>query len=163
MKFQRPAVLLLFVGLLQITGDVLGSPVLKGLGASWAASPAPRVFSATHGLETFSTLFALEWSERDGRQHALALTPAVYGRLHGPYNRRNVYGAALAYGPVLATDPRSQPMLRAVLSHAFCGETPLLRELGIDATIIEGSSRIRFRPIPGTAAGLPRTITAPCS
>lgn len=43
--------------------------------------------------------------------------------------RRNVYGAALAYAPVLP------PALRdPVMRHALCGDAPLLRELGLRAT-----------------------------
>ena len=90
-------------------------------------SPAPKVFSAVRGLETFSTRFFLEWQDRAGAAHTLELTPAVYSRLRGPYNRRNVYGAVLAYGPVLLTDPRGRPMFDAVAVHALCGEAPLLR------------------------------------
>ena len=44
-------VLLLLVGLLQMAGDTLGVPVLRGLGAAWGASPAPKVFSEVRGLE----------------------------------------------------------------------------------------------------------------
>ena len=117
---EKAATALLAIGLLQMTGDVLGVPALKGLGMATAASPAPRVFSSIRGLETFSTRFFLEWRSRDGALHSLALTPEVYERLRGAYNRRNAYGAALAAGPVLATDPRTERMFWAVLSHAIC-------------------------------------------
>ena len=46
-------------------------------------------------------------------------------RIRGPYNRRNVFGAALAYGPVLASDENGREMLRAVLDHGLTGEAPL--------------------------------------
>ena len=70
---NRAAVLLLVVGLLQMSGDLLertglkavGRP-LKGVGAATTASPAPKVFSAVRGLETYSTRFTLEWTDRDG-------------------------------------------------------------------------------------------------
>jgi hypothetical protein len=160
---EKAAATLLAIGLLQMIGDVLGVPALKGLGLATAASPAPRVFSSIRGLETFSTRFFLEWRSRDGALHSLALTPEVYERLRGPYNRRNAYGAALAAGPVLATDPRTQRMFWAVLSHATCGEAPLLRELGIDPAQVDGPPRVRYEPLPGSSVpDLPTILQPTC-
>jgi hypothetical protein len=157
------AVGLLIVGLMQMVGDLCGLPVLRGIGAATVASPAPKVFSAVQGFEIYSTRFFLEWTDTAGTVHSLQLTPEVYARLAGPYNRRNVYGAALAYGPVLATDPRTQPMFRAVTYYALCGEAPLLRELGIDPTNVTGQARVRFEPLPGTETGqLPRVLEPSC-
>src|SRR5712691_6455142 len=99
---NKTALVLLAVGLLQMTGDVFDLPALKGIGAATVASPAPKVFSAVRGFETYSTRFFLEWTDTSGTVYSLRLTPEVYARLAGPYIRRNVYGAALAYGPVLS-------------------------------------------------------------
>jgi len=157
------AVLLVAIGLLQMVGDVADVAVLKGLGAASGASPAPKVFSAVGGYETFSTRFFLEWTDAAGAAHSLELTPAVAARLAGPYNRRNVYGAAIAYGPVLATNPRTRPLLRAVMRYALCGDAPLLAELGIDAAAAAGRVRLRFVPLPGTdMSGLPRSLEPDC-
>jgi hypothetical protein len=162
---NRAAIFLLAIGLLQMTGDLVqqfvSEPVgkaVKGIGAATAASPAPKVFSAVRGLETYSTRFFLEWEEADGSSHSMELTPEVYARLRGPYNRRNVYGAALAYGPVLPTELRD-PVLR----YAVCGDAPLLRELGIDPSRRRGPVRVRLEPLPGTDLGdLPPILEAPC-
>jgi hypothetical protein len=159
---NKAAIALLIVGLLQMTGDVLGISALKGIGAATVASPAPKVFSAARGLETYSSRFFLEWTDHDGKAHSLVLTPEIYGRLAGPYNRRNVYGAALAYGPVLSTDPRTQPMFQAVIRYAFCGEAPMLKELGIDSCAVAGRVRVRLEPIPGTPGDLPRVLEPSC-
>jgi hypothetical protein len=157
------AVGLLMVGLMQMVGDLCGLPALRGIGAVTTASPAPKVFSAVQGFETYSTRFFVEWTDTAGSPHSLQLTPEVYARLAGPYNRRNVYGAALAYGPVLATDPRTQPMFRAVTQYAFCGEAPLLRELGIDPVSLTGQVRVRFEPLPGTEMDqLPQVLEPAC-
>ena len=167
---NKSAVALLVLGLLQMSGDVLeraglrsvGRP-LKGIGAATTASPAPKVFSAVRGLETYSTRFFLEWQGADGAAHSLELTPEVYARLRGPYNRRNVYGAVLAYGPVLATDERTRPLFESVACYALCGEAPLLRELGIDPAEVAGPVRVRYEPRPGTDLGdLPRVLEALC-
>jgi hypothetical protein len=160
---RKAAIALLVVGSAQMAGDLLHSAPLKAVGAATAASPAPRVFSAVRGFETYSTQFYLEWTDRDGAQHSLLLTPLEYGRLAGPYNRRNVYGAALSYGPILAADPRTKPMLDSVMQYGLCGDAPLLREVGIDPATIDGAVRVRFEPVPGTrVTGLPEYLEAPC-
>ena len=162
---NKAAVFLVVLGLMQMTGDLLERCVnavagraLKGFGAATTASPAPKVFSSVRGLETYSTHFFVEWTDRTGVAHSLHVTPEIYARLQGPYNRRNVYGAALAYGPVLPEELRD-PVMR----YALCGEAPLLRELGIDPEQIAGRVRIRYEPLPGTdLGGLPRILEAPC-
>ncbi len=154
------ALALLVLALLQMGGDVLGIRAAKGLGAASMASPAPRVFSAVRGLETYSTRFFLEWTTVAGEERSVELTPELAARLRGPYNRRNVYGAALAYGPVLATDGRTRPLLDAVLDHALGGDAPLLAELGLDASGIAGAVRVRYEPVGGADLGdLPTTLT----
>ena len=85
----------------------------------------PRVFSSVHGLETFSSEFVVEWTDNERRAQAVKLTPELYSRLQGPYNRRNVFGAALAYAPVLNGDPRTQEMYKSVVHYAFCSRAPL--------------------------------------
>lgn len=160
---KKAASFLLALGLLQMVSDLARVPALKGIGAATLASPAPKVFSAVRGLETYSTRFHLEWSDREGREQTVELTPALYSRLRGPYNRRNVYGAVMAYGPVLATVDATRAMYRAVASHALCGEAPLLRELGIDPETIDGRLRVRYEPVAGSDLGdLPRVLEAPC-
>lgn len=155
---------LLTLGLAQMAGDLTRWPMLKGITAATGAAPAPKVFSAVKGLETYSTRFFIDWNDADGKPHSLELTPEVYSRLRGPYNRRNVYGAVLAYGPVLWTDPRGRPMFEAVARYALCGEAPLLRELGLDPAVVRRHVRLRLEPRAGSNLGdLPLTLEPPCS
>jgi hypothetical protein len=152
-----PAWVLLVVGLMQMTGDLLGLPWLKGLAAATAASPAPKVFSAVRGYETYSTRFVLELTDASGAQTSVPLTGELYARLRGPYNRRNVYGAVLSYGPVLPEALRA-PVMR----HALCGGAPLLEELGLGAQGAKGA-RVRYEMRPGTdLAGLPTVLEPGC-
>ena len=72
---NKGVAILLVVGLLQMVGDVLGVGALKGFGAATGASPAPKVFSSAHGLETFSSEFVVEWTDNEGRAQAVKLTP----------------------------------------------------------------------------------------
>lgn len=155
------ALLLLLVGSLQIVGDVLRVPAVKGLGAATMISPAPKVFSSVRGLETYSTRFFVEWTDEESDAHELELTSQVCAGIRGPYNRRNVYGAALAYGPVLAQDPNGRAMLHSVLEYGLLGDAPLLRELGIESAEVH-QLRLRYEPIAGTQLGdLPSVLAVP--
>jgi hypothetical protein len=163
LRIRLTTALLLILALAQMTGDLLGLTWLKGLAAATCASPAPKVFSAVEGLETYSTRFVLEWQDPRGERRELELDSPTYARLRGPYNRRNVYGAALAYGPVLASQARTRPMLEAVLRHALCPPRPLLAELGIDPLDVAGPVRIRYVPREGSELGaLPAVLEASC-
>jgi hypothetical protein len=158
------AVILVVLGLSQIAGDLAGLPALKGIAAATGASPAPKVFSSVRGLETYSTRFFIEWNDPAGKPNSLELTPKVYSRLLGPYNRRNVYGAVLAYGPLLSTDPTTRPMFEAVARYGLCGDAPLLRELGVDPAAIAGRVRVRLVPRPDSKLDdLPLVLEPPCA
>lgn len=157
------AAALLALGLAQIAGDLLGMPRLRGLAAATTASPLPKVFSAVRGLETYSTRFFIEWTDRAGTSHSLELTPQTYKSLRGPYNRRNVFGAVVAFGPLLSSDARTRPMFERVAAYALCGDAPLLRELGVDPATLAGPARVRLEPLPGTDLGdLPTALAPRC-
>jgi hypothetical protein len=102
-------------------------------------APFPKVFSDVDGLETFASEFTLHW--RDGRgAHAMPITPELYSRLRGAYNRRNVYGAALSYAPRLP-----EPLWRAVFTYAFAPAGPLRREFGLPPDAHDIAVEIRTR------------------
>lgn len=153
------ACLLLVVGLLQMTGDLAGIAALKGLGAATMLSPAPKVFTAHKGHETYSVRFIVSWKDRSGEEHKLEITPEVYGKVQGPYQRRNVYGAVLSYGPVFVTDPNGKPIFDSVSRFALSGEAPLLREIGVDPATVAGPVTIHYVPPLTVKMGdLPRTL-----
>jgi len=159
---RKSVALLLALGLLQMAADLLHAPRIKAVAAATAASPAPKVFSAVNGLETYSTTFYLEWTDRTGNFHSVPVTPERSSGLRGPYNRRNVFGAVLAYGPVMQTDPALRPMFESVARFALCGTAPMLRELRVDPTQV-GALRVRLVPRAGSKTGnMPLTLEAPC-
>jgi len=161
---RAPVIALLTLGLMQMTADVLHSKPLKAISAATAASPAPKVFSSVRGLETYSSRFRVEWTDKSGAAHAVEITPERVAGMRGPYNRRNVYGAVLAYGPVMQSDRVTRPMFESVARYALCGDAPLLRELGIPANEILGSPRVRVTPRPGVVTGqLPMEYVPPCN
>jgi len=127
------------------------------------ASPAPKIFTSVEGLETFSTRYFLEFKDREGRMRSVEITPELYSRIRGPYNRRNVYGAVLAFGPVLSTKPQTRMMFESVVRSALCGEAPLLVELDIDSSQMAGDPQIRLVPSPNSSTGnLPLVLHADC-
>lgn len=127
-------ILVIAVGFLQVLGFLLGSKPIRGLGIAYCSSPLPIVFTEVKGVETFASDFFIRF--RDGSSpevQSIQITPEVYQKLEGPYNRRNVYGAAISYGPVL---PDS--LWTSVLNYGICKGT-LAAELGLpkNATQVE--------------------------
>jgi hypothetical protein len=116
MKSTIAAAALVAVGTLQMIGDVAQVPVIRTAGAITHASPAPKVFTAQSGFETFSSRFYIDWTDTHGIAHTLELTPREYRKVQGPYNRRNAYGAALSYAPVLVANPRTRAMHQSVIA-----------------------------------------------
>jgi len=141
------AALLIGVGCVQMLGDVLRVAPVKAFGAATHASPAPKVFTAQDGFETYANRFFLEWRDAGGNRQSLELTPATYSAIAGPYNRRNVYGAVFSYAPVLDANPATQGMFRAVLRRGLCGSPSVLGEVGIPADATRhGPLLIRLEP-----------------
>jgi hypothetical protein len=138
------ALVLTALGCLQLVGFFLDSRPLRGVGAALVMAPFPKVFSDVDGLETFASSFELRWTDAQGA-HALPITPEFYSRLKGAYNRRNVYGAALSYGPRLPP-----PLWQAVFCYGFGPRGPLRREFGLGpdargiAVLIRTNTKGRF-------------------
>jgi hypothetical protein len=132
---------LVWLGCLQMTADVLGLSKVKALAAATQMSPAMKVFTAHEGYETHAARFTLQWRDNSG-VHELAITPEVYKRVKGPYNRRNVYGAALAYGPLLRTREETRRMQESVMRYGLCSGGPLREELGVPADAQDLSVRV---------------------
>ena len=144
-------VLLVALGTLQMFADVLAMPRLKAVFAATQVSPAMKVFTAHQGYETHAARFAITWIDDDGDTQRLAVDPEIYRNVRGPYNRRNVYGAALAYGPLLRADPKLRPMQESVMHYAFCSPGALRSDLGIPRDA--ASLTIHVLPTRPTARG----------
>jgi hypothetical protein len=135
--------------------DLLGLQSLKAVAAATAMSPAPRVFSAVGGFETFSNQFVLRWQEKDDIQREATLSRQHYLGLRGPYNRRNVYGAALSYGPALRRTAPGAALFASVVHYAFCREGGVLRELGLQPSGTPESASLEFRSLNPTLSVRP--------
>ena len=153
--------LLLLLGCLHTIGYVGNSATVKGFAFTTVASPLPLVFSIYNGIETFSTEFDIEAVLLNDTLVKIHIDNKIYGRLQGPYNRRNVYGAIFSHGPFFNTESLVK-IRQSILTHGLCGnkyhwqlrgpikylfgfatprillsglDRPLIRELGFDSFV----------------------------
>jgi hypothetical protein len=125
-KWRLTAAALTLVGCGGMLADLAGVQSAKGLLNAWGGSILPRVFSTVDGLETFSSTIWVRFNDRSGQCFEVPLDKSLANRLRGPYNRRNVYGAILVYGPVLQNHPQLGPMVETVLRRSTEEGGPLL-------------------------------------
>ena len=130
---------ILGIALLQMLGHATSSKTLRGIGLLSGLSPYPKVFCEAKGYEPFAAKFTLIGEDSDGATIETPLTAECYSQLAGPYNRRNVYGAALAYAPRLPDDLRT---------HLFTQLDPLFKELNLPPL---QNTRILIEPRSGEA------------
>jgi hypothetical protein len=126
--------LIILIGSLSMVGSLTSFDPIKGIGFMTTASPLPLVFSKFRGVENFSSDYFMDVRFRDGTSSAMKLTSEIYERAAGPYNRRNPYGAVLAYGPML-TKPNEIILRDKVMQYSACGSGSFMREIGITKPI----------------------------
>jgi len=132
-------ILVVLIGSLQSIGYLTKVKVVRDFGVLTAASPLPLVFSEVKGVETFASDFYMQWVEEDGDSVKVKMTPELYSKIKGPYNRRNVFGAAIAYAPVLP-----EKVWEPILKYGICNEI-LDTELGIPIVKETYSTHIETR------------------
>jgi len=136
------AIVILALGMTQFLGGWFNIKALKGFGASLAMAPYTKVFSDIDGLETFASTFEI-YTKKGDYWSSITITPKVYGKLRGSYNRRNVYGAGLSYGPKLPEGLRMQ-----IFSYALHTPAYLAEEIGIpdgEAQVVVIKTKTRGR------------------
>ena len=112
-------------------GHILNIKALKSIGLATCAAPYTKVFCQAECLytyrnyETFAANFSLSYLTEEGRE-TIKITPSLYQKIQGPYNRRNVYGAVIAYGPALP-----ETMRLATFNYALTDPGTVAKELGI--------------------------------
>lgn len=127
MKVTTALTLLIGVlGSLQIIGHATGSRTLRGLGLATGIAPYPKVFCEAEGYEPFAATFIISGTDPEGTPVEIPLTAERYSQLEGPYQRRNVYGAALAYAPRLPENLRNH-----LFSKVLADDSPLSSELNL--------------------------------
>jgi sterol desaturase/sphingolipid hydroxylase (fatty acid hydroxylase superfamily) len=132
-KTSVVASLLIGISLIQTVGYCSKNDTIKGLGFITCASPLPIVFTEVKGVETFALYYDLNIITMENDTLNFSIDPKTYSKLKGPYNRRNIYGAAFGYGPVLPEKQRT-----AILHYAFFNDKyGIAKEFGITALIKE--------------------------
>jgi hypothetical protein len=145
MKVSLPNLLATIVCVFACTamiGDLVGSKVLKGLGAMSGIAPCPKVFCQIKEWESFTCDYILRAESPEGIQE-ICLSPENYSKLHGPYNRRNAYGAALSFAPILPTN-----LWQTVFDYGLGINAPLRSELGISPQATNVTILIRPKDAP---------------
>lgn len=123
-----------------MAGYIANVPALRGLGAATVIAPFPKVFSDVDGFETFAADFVLQGMDGAGVAFSREITPEFYSQLKGPYNRRNVYGAALSYAPRLP-----EPLWQAVWCYGLGGSGPLRTEFALPPGARDLTIKIKTR------------------
>ena len=149
--------ILMLIGCLSTIGLIFNSPTIRGIGFMTGSSPLPFVFSHSNGYETFSTTydhiltpkkgslqtldfvnnfdadFTTIFDENNNMLMSIEMDHKFYENLDGPYNRRNMIGVILSYGPFF--DKENMIEIRdQVLNWGLC-EDHLLPEVGIDLNV----------------------------
>lgn len=132
-------IMVIIIGLLQIIGYLSRIKIIRGIGVALCSSPLPIVFTEVKGIETFASDFYIEFTNEKGEQEVFQITSGLYSKLNGPYNRRNIYGAAISYGPLLKKE-----LWEAVLNYGLCKKV-LLAEMGLPQTGKDYSIRIKTK------------------
>ena len=137
---------LVVLGCAQVVADLTGFHTVRAVAAATQVSPAMKVFTSHEGYETFSPRFTLAYVGAASEPVEIDLTPERYAALGGPYNRRNAYGAALAYAPVLLASEETRGLVDSVMRYAFCEPGTLLAELGLDDVDRRAPIAVQIRP-----------------
>lgn len=137
-------IILLLLGLLQCIGYIFKQPLIRGLGMASAASPLPLVFSHFKSLETFSSKFEIDLLSSGPNSakkiETYEVIPKLYSKMKGPYNRRNVYGAVIAYGPKLEGD--TGKLRDEILRYGLCPNGPLVQEFELPKDFSQAVVRV---------------------
>ena len=143
---NKLAIVVLAIGMTQMVGYICGSKVLRGIGLASGVAPFPKVFSEADGYEAFAANFVLVGTEADGSEWRCELDPEAYSRIEGPYNRRNVYGATLAFAPRLPEDLR-----KSLISGALAPGSLMREEMDVPTSVED--LKIVVTPRDGEAEG----------
>ncbi len=132
-------ILIIAIGLLQTIGYLSRIKIIKQLGQITCSSPLPIVFTEVKGVETFASDFYIEFINYTGEREVIKITPNMYSKLKGPYNRRNIFGAAISYGPILKKE-----IWETIFKYGFC-KKKILEEMMLPLNGNNYSVRIKTK------------------
>ncbi len=153
---------LVFFASIKVVADVFGWTNISSLSAATNLSPAMKVFTAHKGYETYSSDYSIEVNHIDGESKTVNLDSNTYKNISGPYNRRNVFGASIAYGPLLVSNENTKPMWESIVQSSFCEQgSKIFSELGFDASKEVSSIEAKYIGVRD-AKGYPQEIKYNC-
>lgn len=162
MKYKIAGFILIVFATIKVFADLLGFTQLSAVAAVTNAAPAMKVFTAIQGYEAYSADFEIAIRDSDQFSQSTMLTPENYSGLKGPYNRRNVYGALIAAGPVLITNTYTQAAWHEIAQKSFCQRSDLLNELGYDTAQKPMNVLITYHLHVENTHGYPQQIEVYC-
>ncbi len=150
-KSNLLALCILGWGSTAMLGHIFDIPKIKGLGLASGAAPYTKVFCQAYdksdgrAFETFAMDFELIYDIGNKRDQILTITPEIYQKMKGPYQRRNVYGAVLAYGPAMPSKLSQETLYYSLIAP---GKVP--SELGLPKNATHFRIRITSRTAGST-------------
>lgn len=145
-SFIRVAAIMFLVilGSLSTFAYIKDDDLIRGAAFSTAASPLPLVFTAYNNVETFSLSFDVNFVTKNDSQLHVTMDKEMYNKIQGPYNRRNIFGATLCYGPFF-DKPNMIQMRQQILHWGVCQPGNLIKEFGITDEIKEATFLVRSK------------------
>lgn len=163
MKHKIAGFILIFFAMIKVVADLHGSTKISAVAAVTNTAPAMKVFTTYKGYEGFSAKFKLKVTYTDHSQVSVMLTPDVYSGLEGPYNRRNVYGALIAGGPVLISNEYTKDAWQEVAYKSFCKQNKILSELGLSSNKKVHAVEIEYILHTENPENYPETLGVTCN
>ncbi len=162
MKYNLIAFFLIFLATVKVFADVFDFEKLSALAAITNVAPAMKVFTAHKGYETYSSKFSLKTTHVDGENVEISIDSKTYAGLKGPYNRRNVYGALIAYGPYLTSKSNTKTMWEEMARKTFCGNNSVLSELGDENISGVVLASIKYTSLVNTSPKYANNLSVSC-
>ena len=101
-KFRRVFhIILISLGCLQFAGYVFKNSELRGLGIAYCVGPLPTVFSTINGVEGFSAVHTIHFTDDKGNAGIIKLDQHVFSQFNGHFFLKNAYSLFLAYPHIL--------------------------------------------------------------
>lgn len=162
MKYNFIAFFLIFLATVKVVADIFDFKKLSALAAITNLAPAMKVFTAHDGYETYSSKFSIKVIHFDGEVVEKNIDSKTYAGLEGPYNRRNVYGALIAYGPYLTSKSNTNKMWQVMADNSFCRKKSVLSELGFSNTSGVTSVSIKYTNLNNTSSKYKNKLSIAC-
>lgn len=122
--------LLIFLGLLQISGFILGNKSMYNLGSVITASPFPKIFDKIDGLEYWSQKYSLKLNYKNGNSINLPITSDTFSKIEGNHLIKITYALSFSLYPT------RRKKNKRILLLGICDGGPLARNFSLKEGIV---------------------------